>query len=169
MRNKTLCWAAGLWCAAILTAPNVAAAAMRVEALRCDYRVNPLGIDTAAPRLSWTVVSSARGQSQTAYRILVADSAEALKAHRGTLWDSGKVQSDETISVVYGGTPLSSLAMCYWKVKVWDKDGVESPWSEPAQWQMGLLSESEWKAQWVGMSDRPVNLFLGDMDIAVNL
>lgn len=169
MRNKTLCWAAGLWCAAILTAPNVAAAAMRVEALRCDYRVNPLGIDTAAPRLSWTVVSSARGQSQTAYRILVADSAEALKAHRGTLWDSGKVQSDETISVVYGGTPLSSLAMCYWKVKVWDKDGVESPWSEPAQWQMGLLSESEWKAQWVGMADRPVNLFLGDMDNAVNL
>ena len=63
----------------------------------------PLGIDTTAPRLSWTVGSAARGQTQTAYRVLVADSPESLKKNSGTLWDSGKVVGDETACVVYAG------------------------------------------------------------------
>lgn len=134
---------------------------LQVQTLRCEYRVEPLGIDTPAPRLSWTVSSPERGQVKTGYRVLVADSPDALKADQGTLWDSGKEQSDETICIVYGGKPLTSLMRCYWKVKVWGKDGVESDWSETAMWQMGTLAEGDWKAQWVGMDNRPVNLALG--------
>jgi alpha-L-rhamnosidase len=151
-----------IFCAVWVSALQVQAmSSIHAPRLRCEYRVEPLGIDTPGPRVSWTVSSEVRGQAQTAYRVLVADSPDALKAGRGTLWDTGKVQSDETIGVVYGGKPLASLMRYYWKVKVWDKDGAESAWSETAMWQTGLLSEGDWKAQWVGMDNRPVNLALG--------
>jgi alpha-L-rhamnosidase len=42
---------------------------------------------------------------------------------------------------------------CFWKVKVWDKDGEASEWSPPALWSLGLLEPGEWKeAQWLGFN-----------------
>ena len=122
--------------------------------LRCEYRVDPLGIEETAPRLSWIVESGERGQRQTACRRLVASSEELLSKDRGDLWDTGKVASDETIGTPYQGQPLVSQQRCFWKVKVWDKDGRESPWSKPALWSMGLLQPSDWKADWIGY-DKP--------------
>jgi len=120
-----------------------------VTNLRCEYLHNPLGIDTPEPRLSWVFESDERGQKQSAYRILVADSKEKLDTDIGNLWDSGKVDSDQTIQVVYGGKPLTSRMRCYWKVGVWDKDGKSAGWSKPALWSMGLLKRSDWAAQWI--------------------
>jgi len=118
--------------------------------LRCEYRVDPWGIDVREPRLSWLIESGERGQRQTAYRILVASSPEDLKADRGDLWDSGKVSGSEMTSVVYRGKPLTSNARCYWKVRVWDGDRRPSAWSEPARWSTGLLRPQDWKALWIG-------------------
>jgi len=123
---------------------------LRPAYLRCEYRVNPLGIGEAQPRLSWIVESGERGQRQTAYRILVAGSEASLKKDTGDLWDSGKVTSDETIGAVYAGKPLPSGQPCFWKVKVWDAHGKESSWSKPALWSVGLLQPSDWQAQWIG-------------------
>ena len=66
-----------------------------------------------------------RGQKQTAYRVIVASSAELLEKGEGDLWDSGKVANDETLNIEYTGKPLASGQACFWKLKVWDKDGVE--------------------------------------------
>jgi alpha-L-rhamnosidase len=118
--------------------------------LRCEYLVNPLGIGVAQPRLSWTLQSEERGQVQTAYRILVASDPEFLRDGRGDLWDTGKVTSNRSIQVVYGGRPLSSQMRCYWKVRIWDGEDRPSSWSKPASWTMGLLNASEWKAKWIG-------------------
>ncbi|MBN1853308.1 MAG: family 78 glycoside hydrolase catalytic domain [Pirellulales bacterium] len=124
--------------------------------LRTEYRVNPVGIDTVQPRLSWFVESPERGQSQTAYRIVVADDLEHLKSDAGPfLWDSGKIESDETTAVFYDGQPLESRMLCFWRVMVWDRHGKASSWSEPAEWAMGLLEKSDWHAQWIGY-DQPV-------------
>src|SRR5664279_3290295 len=95
--------------------------------LRCEYLVDPLGIDEPTPRLSWVVESGERGQRQTACRLLVASSEKLLSKDQGDLWDTGKVASDETIGTPYQGQPLVSQQRCFWKVKVWDKDGRESP------------------------------------------
>jgi alpha-L-rhamnosidase len=122
--------------------------------LRCEYLVNPLGIDEPAPRLSWIVESGERGQRQTAYRLLVASSEKLLRQNQGDLCDTGKTASDETICAVYQGQPLVSHQCCYWKVKVWDRDGRESAWSKPAMWSMGLLQPDDWKAKWIG-HDKP--------------
>ena len=117
--------------------------------LRCESRIDPLGIDEAHPRLSWVLESARRGQGQTAYQVLVATSPAALAAHRGDLWDSGRVVSSQSVQVAYGGALLESRAVCYWKVRVWDASGRVSPWSAPARWEMALLSPRDWTAVWV--------------------
>lgn len=122
--------------------------------LRCEYRVDPLGVGEDLPRLSWIVESGERGQRQTAYHILVAGSEAELMRDNGDRWDSGKIVGDETTAVVYAGKPLESGQPCFWKVKVWDINGKASPWSEPALWSVGLLKASDWQAQWIGY-DKP--------------
>ena len=113
--------------------------------LRCEYRENPLGIDVVKPRLSWVIEvrgrrSEDRGQRQTAYQVLVASSEELLEQDKGDLWDSGKVESNQSIQVEYAGKPLESRMHCHWKVRVWDQARRKrSPWSAPARWTMGLL------------------------------
>ena len=59
--------------------------------LRCEYRVDPLGIDVVQPRLSWEMRDARRGAKQTAYQVLVASTPEKLAADEADLWDSGKV------------------------------------------------------------------------------
>jgi len=126
---------------------------MQVQSLLCEYRENPIGIDTPAPRLSWQLDSKERGQRQTAYRILVASSPELLQQGQGDLWDSGKVVSDQSLHVRYGGKPPAAGQQCFWKVQVWDKDGKESGWSPAATWEIGLPDERYWRdASWIGLA-----------------
>ncbi|NWJ50147.1 MAG: family 78 glycoside hydrolase catalytic domain [Bacteroidetes bacterium] len=119
--------------------------------LRCERMINPLGIDVVSPRLSWISKSDQRGQIQTAYQIIVASSLKNLQANKGDIWDSKKVVSDENLNVLYAGKSLKSGVACFWKVKVWDKSGVASSWSQPAQWSMGLLNDADWKGKWIGL------------------
>jgi alpha-L-rhamnosidase len=131
------------------------AGSLRPDQLRCEYLVNPQGIDIAKPRLSWKLKSEARGQRQAAYRILVATSLEKLAKDKGDLWDSGKVKSYQSTQVAYGGMPLPSRTSCFWKVKTWNStwnsDKKDSSWSSPARWSMGLLKPEDWSAKWISM------------------
>ncbi len=122
-------------------------------ALRCEYRHNPQGIDEPHPRLYWRVESDARGQKQTAYRLLVASTPEILANDEGDLWDSGKIASSQTTHIPYDGKPLVSRQPCFWKVQAWDRDGVASTWSQPASWSMGLLLDSDWSAEYISYRD----------------
>ncbi|HOX58435.1 MAG TPA: family 78 glycoside hydrolase catalytic domain [Candidatus Paceibacterota bacterium] len=124
---------------------------VRVEGLRCEYFVNPLGIEVARPRLSWLLQSGRRGEVQAAYQVLVATSPDLLRRNQGDLWDSGRVASDRSIQVEYGGRRLNSRARCHWKVRVWGKDGEASAWSRLAEWTMGLRNPEDWRAKWITM------------------
>lgn len=126
--------------------------------LECESRLDPMGIDEPSPRLSWQLSdtnTAARGQSQSAYEILVASSAANLAAGSGDLWDSGEVSSNVTAQIPYAGAALGSSEVCYWKVRVWDENGRPSDWSAPATWSMGLMQPGDWKAQWIGRDDAP--------------
>ncbi len=133
-----------------------APADLRVTRLRCEYLVDPVGLDVTGPRLSWALESAARGQMQTAYQVLVAGSEADLGADRGGLWDSGKVDGDRSVHVVYGGAALRSGQRCYWKVRAWDKEGRPSAYSKPAVWEMGLIRPSDWQARWISLPPAPV-------------
>lgn len=132
------------------------AGALRPTDLRCESRRDPVGIDAPQPRLSWVLEatsSRARGLSQTAYQVLVASDVRWLEPGKADVWDSGKMASDQSIHVGYGGPALGSHRACYWKVRVWDQDGRPSGWSETATWSMGLLNPSDWQAKWIGRDE----------------
>ena len=148
MKNK-LILLTSLLCLVVVTAN---AALLPVD-LRCEYLTNPVGIDTAQPRLSWREVSETRGARQTAYQIFVASTKALLKQNQGDLWDSGKVSGDQTLNVVCVGQRLISRQECFWKVRVWDEDG-KSYWSEAASWSMGLLQPDDWTAKWIGLDEK---------------
>ena len=132
-----------------VSAPAGRAAGFHAQGLRCEYRANPLGIDTPQPRLSWRLEASERGQRQTAYRVLAATRPKLLAEGKADLWDSGKVASSESVHVVYGGRPLRAGQRVYWKVRAWDRDGRASGYSEAAWWEMGLLAPADWQADWI--------------------
>ena len=124
-------------------------------ALRCEWLEEPQGIGTREPRLSWIVTApdADRGQSQTAYRLLAASEPALLEPGKADLWDSGRVESAETLGIVYGGKPLASGRRVVWKVMAWDRDGRESPWSEPASFSLGLLDAADWNGEWISIHD----------------
>jgi alpha-L-rhamnosidase len=123
--------------------------------LRCEYVVNPIGVQPKQPVLSWICRVSRRGARQTAYQIVAASEEGQLLRGDYTLWDTGKVISDRFFGVVYDGKALSSAQRLYWKVRIWDENDLSSEFSAPAFFEMGLLRASEWKGRWMG--------FLGGM------
>jgi alpha-L-rhamnosidase len=133
---------------------------LRPLGLKCEYRIDPLGIDEVAPRLSWTLESEGRDQRQSAYRIMVAANEEDLEAEENLLWDSGRVESGRTIGVEYKGETLRSGSHCVWKVRVWDGAGNASPYGGPAIFEMGLLERSDWEGAWISAGKGPA----GDME-----
>ncbi len=116
--------------------------------LRCEYLVDPLGIDATEPRFSWVLSSDRRDRQQSAYRILVASDEAILGRDEGDLWDSGIVRSADTAHVVYAGEPLSAYQRCLWRVQCWDDLERASGWSSTAVFEMGH-DPGAWTAQWI--------------------
>ncbi|MGM9475787.1 family 78 glycoside hydrolase catalytic domain [Pedobacter sp. GSP4] len=134
---------------------------IQVAQLSCEYRKNPIGIDVAAPNFSWKLTSAKHNVMQNAYQLLVSGSLAQLNKDIGDVWDSKKINSDQSIQIKYTGSKLLATKKYYWKVKVWDNNSHSSAWSEPASFEMGILSVSDWKsAKWIAyekLADSNVN------------
>jgi len=130
--------------------------AVTLTDLRCEYRVNPLGIDNTKPRLSWKIIDSekTRGQRQVGFQVLVASSREKLNQDIGDLWDTSGAHSIQSINNVYGGSALKSGQRCFWKVRVKDVEGNVSDWSPVARFTVGLLNSKDWKGEWIHKGDQ---------------
>lgn len=124
-------------------------AGVKVTRLLTEGQTAPLSIEAAQPRLSWQIESDQKAVMQTGYEVMVATSVEKLNAGEADLWKSGRIDSDQSVYVPYGGKRLKSNQRCYWKVKVYTSQG-ESEWSEPASWGMGLMGETSWGGRWIG-------------------
>ncbi len=117
--------------------------------LKCEYHLNPIGIDVTSPRLSWQIVTDRSGYLQSAFEIKVSSSEAGLKNTKNLIWSSGKVASDQSVNVEYTGAGLQPMQRYFWQVRVWDNDGKPSDWSAPAFWEMGMLQPSQWSASWI--------------------
>jgi alpha-L-rhamnosidase len=129
-------------------------AALTPVHLTTESLVNPLGIGTATPKLSWQLTSTKRNERQTSYHLRVASRPELITSP--DLWDTGIVVSSNSLHIPYAGKPLASGATAYWDVTVWDADGRASVRSDLAAFSVGLLAENDWRAQWI-MLDTPLN------------
>jgi alpha-L-rhamnosidase len=123
---------------------------LKVLDLKCEYATNPIGMDVLSPQLSWKIESEKRGTLQSAYQIEVADSPENLSIRDSIIWNSGKVNSAKSVGVAYEGPKLISRKLYYWHVMIWDFNGNSSSFSQPAFYEMGLLNQEDWKADWIG-------------------
>lgn len=126
------------------------ASEIRPTNLTCEYSDNPSVVDVLKPRLGWINVTTnnGRNQSQSAYQIKVASTKEKLS--QPDLWDSGKIDSDQSIRIPYNGEKLMSRQDCWWVVRTWDQEGNVSNWTKASYWKMGLLKSNDWKADWIG-------------------
>lgn len=121
-----------------------------VTNLQCEMLNNPEGIDVIQPRLSWQIQSDVNDVKQTAYQILVASTLENLSVNKADLWDSGKVESNQTINNTYNGKKLDNKKNAYWKVQVWTNKG-QAKSDETAHFSMGILTYADWKStRWIG-------------------
>lgn len=124
--------------------------------LRCEYMHNPLAVNTDRPKFSWKAASDGRGFMQGAYEIVVSATEEEASRGIGTLWSSGKVESDASLHIPYGGEPLASGEEYFWSVRIYDNNGNASEWSAPARFGIGLLDGKAWHgAEWIAMEKMP--------------
>ncbi|MCT2586296.1 glycoside hydrolase family 78 protein [Actinophytocola gossypii] len=111
---------------------------LRVDRTTVEYAETLLGTDVTAPRLSWELDTDQHGARQTAYQVRIAG-----------VWDSGKVRSDRTVGIPYGGPPLRPRTRYTWQVRVWDDQDRVSGWSPARWWETGFL-DTPWQARWIG-------------------
>jgi alpha-L-rhamnosidase len=124
--------------------------AIRAVRLTTEHLEDPLGIDVGAPRFGWQLEAGGSDRTQSSYQILVASTPKLLTIGRPDVWDSGRVRSAEQSAQAYGGPPLRSRTRYYWAVRAWDERERPGPRSDVAWFEMALLSEREWTADWVG-------------------
>lgn len=117
--------------------------------LKCEYAVNPIGIDAVRPRLFWQMDDSRRGARQTAYQVIAGS-----EPGEADLWDSGRVESSECTQIEYSGARLTSRQRAYWRVRIWDQDKMETPWSSVSFFEMGLLDRSDWRGEWIALDEK---------------
>ena len=143
-----------LLCLATLTAAGAKkrqAPPIRATHLLTERMAQPMSIDTPTPRLGW-VIEAAQGLKdvrQTSYHLIVASTREKAEALEGDLWDVS-ANTDQSQWIRYAGKTLRSNTRCYWRVKVSTTQG-DSEWSDVSVWNVGLLTESDWQGQWIGL------------------
>ena len=120
--------------------------------LRTNALPNPLGIDTPHPTFFWRSDAKTPNWLQSGYKILVATNPDNLLPGKADAWDSGRVNSSESLGVSYAGAPLKPQQHYVWKVIVWDNKGRQTI-SAPASFETGLMSAADWKAQWITRND----------------
>jgi len=121
--------------------------------LRCEYLINPIGIDRKNPRFSWILAHDERNQYQSAYRIIVCSNEESSINEDGDMWDSGRINSDKQTNVNYDGKSLESDQCYFWRIKWWDKNDNESDFSKVQKFTTGLFEDSDWKAKWISRKE----------------
>ncbi len=125
----------------------------RPMALECESLITPLGMDTVHPQLSWKLQDARDGAKQTAYEIQIASNIALLADGKPDVWDSGRIASDQSIGVIYGGPALKPTTRYFWRVLVWDANGKPYPPSDATWWETGLLDQANWKAKWIGYEE----------------
>ena len=117
--------------------------------LKCEYMKEAL-IAKPFPRFSWEIESNQNAQVQTAWQLIVSDNLETLEKGEGNIWDSGKIAGNQTFGIKWQEQHLQSFTRYFWKVRIWDRDGQASNWSETARFISGAFQPSDWKASWIG-------------------
>lgn len=149
IKTKFFIWASLLFALTAIESRADELKPFRVDDLLVEHRVEPVGIDLPKPRFSWKLIGTGSGLRQTAFQLQVVRGST-----KEMVWDSGWVESDQSHLVPYQGSPLQSSADHFWRVRIKDDQGQETPWSKSARWVTGLLNvPDEFGASWIGFDE----------------
>ncbi len=137
---------------AVSCMPKDGAGRLALESLKVEQRENPEGIATVTPQFSWKYKGAHSDVMQTAYQIDVAATEKELQTGENLLWTTGKVASDQSLFISYGGSELESGKKYFWRLTTW-LNTEEKLESKIQHWSMALLKDSDWKARWIGIND----------------
>lgn len=112
-----------------------------IQNILVENQQNPQGIGTSLPRFSWKIQSNQRNVSQQAYSIQVKDGSQ-------TVWNSGKISSNQSLFINYNGVALQSNHRYQVAVQVWDQAGKPSAIAKSG-FTTALLNKADWKAKWI--------------------
>ncbi|WP_083421780.1 alpha-L-rhamnosidase [Arsenicibacter rosenii] len=115
--------------------------------LQCEHLVNPLGLDTPAPRFSWRLDDSRRGARQTAWQLAVGTDSAALAGGKADSWQTAKTATNQGL-VTYQGSSLKPFTTYFWRLTVWDKDGKPAS-SAIARFETGMMQQKNWLGAWI--------------------
>ncbi|MCJ7843201.1 glycoside hydrolase family 78 protein [Lederbergia sp. NSJ-179] len=118
---------------------------LEIYDLRCEYKVNPIGIDVKNPRISWKIKAGVRNVMQQSYQIQVAEK----QAFSKIVWDSGEILSNQSNHIALDELKLVSRHRYYFRVRIKTQNGRQTDWSEPSYFEMGLLHSTEWEGEWI--------------------
>jgi alpha-L-rhamnosidase len=135
----------------------------RPDELKCEYLVNPLGIDAAHPRLSWKLADTIQGAQQAAYEVYVGTDSSAVAREVGgsgattkttatgqaaNSWTTGKIPSSSSL-ITYEGEPLRAFTRYFWKVSVWERNSKKTASSATASFETGMKDVRNWRGSWI--------------------
>lgn len=115
----------------------------------CEYHDFPIGIQTRTPRLSWRIEDYGSLGVQQNYRIIVSDNADYILDGRGNCWDSGKLNSNQSLCIEYKGDELKSRVKYFWKVFIWCEGTKKTIESDVSIFETAIFSNEEWRAKWI--------------------
>jgi alpha-L-rhamnosidase len=145
------------WVLAAVTLGVLAASSLaqtgKPNKLQCESLTTPLGMDVEHPRLSWQLRDPRDGARQTAYQIVVASKPSLLTSRNPDVWDSGRIESDDSYGIPYTGPELQANKRYFWRVLVWDRDNKQYPSSDASWWETGLLHQKNWQSKWIGYEE----------------
>lgn len=127
---------------ALLACTREPAVPFSVDGLQVEYMETPLGIDVAAPRFSWKMVSDQYDQQQSCYRIDVKEAATGRP-----VWSSEPLPSDVSVGVVYDGEPLKPATRYDWTVTVWNT--AQDSATAVSWFETGLMDSGWSDAKWI--------------------
>ena len=121
---------------------------MHISHLRTSAFNHPLGLDKT-PLFSWRV------EDATPEMLIPSANIQVLDASGAEVWDSGVVATPTVLEVLYAGPALAPRTPYQWRVRVRDQHGNDSEWSEPAEFETGLLGGDLGHAAWIRVDEQP--------------
>ena len=108
--------------------------------LKTEYRTDPIGLDVQRPAFSWKLSSDRRGVRQASCRLTVREGET-------TVWDTGVLETDQSLYHVYDGEALKPRTAYTVTVEAADDQGETA--DVTGHFETGLFDYRAMEADWI--------------------
>ena len=123
---------------------------LNVIRLRCNDKHNNLGVSVDRPKFNYQVTADRQDVMIESCQIQVCENKDFSSR---VIFNSGKVPADSSGYILYDGDQLSSHKRYFFRIRVWDQNGEESPWSEVSFFDTAFIGKDMFRADFICTTD----------------